>query len=407
MHRKRLVGVVLLVLLLGTVLAACGDDDDTTAGNTGATTETTAASGGGASFTLEEPMSVLLLAEKKGESPAAIPEYYEAATLAIEDLNAAGGVGGKDVAFEQIPAPLDPAKANAALLQAVDKDPTVIVGFPASAQVVAIGPTVERSGIPTFFISTAGANKNQKWGFSIRPRNASAAADVATYAVKELGAKKIGLICVNNPFGTQGCAGAKDAATKAGAQIVAERTNEATATDMTEQVLAMKSAGADAVLDFNFPNPLGVAANQMVDNGLDTPHLDGASSEIAVLSGAVKGKAAEKLYGVDDCWPKADTRKIAQDFVAKYQQKFGHLPNYAAAEVYDAIMLSAKAVEEAKSTDHDKVQQAIKGMEYEGICDPAYKSDSEQVLNHVSVIVNFPGGEPTIVKKLEVPDPNA
>lgn len=402
MRHTRLVALSLLLVSV-LVIAACGSDNKKS--ESGGATTTTAKSSG---FTLSEPMKVILLAEKKGESPAAIAEFFEAAQLAVDDLNAKGGVGGKDVAFEQIPAPLDPAKANQALLQAIDKKPTVMVGIPASAQLVAVAPTVERSGIPMFYLSTAGAAQIQsKWGFYIRPRNSEAAAKITEYAIKELGTKKLGLICVNNPFGTGGCAGAKDAASKNGAQVVAERTNEATASDMTEQVLAMKSAGADAVLDFNFPNPLGVAANQMVDNGLDIPHLDGASAEISVLSGAVKGKAAEKLYGVDDCWPKGDSRTQAQDFVTNYQKKYNHLPNYAAAETYDAIMLSAKAVTEAKSTDPAKVQEAIKGMTYEGICDPAYKADSQQVMHHRSVIVNFPNDEPKVVKEFEVPDPKA
>jgi branched-chain amino acid transport system substrate-binding protein len=407
MRRRRLLGLVVLVVLLGTLLAACGDDDDdTTAGGTTATTE--ASGGGGDSFTLDEPMKVVLLAEKKGESPAAIAEFFEAASLAVDDLNADGGVGGKDVEFQQIPAPLDPVKANQALLQAVDAKPTVIVGIPASAQLVAVAPTVEKSGIPTFFLSTAGAAQGEAhWGFYIRPRNAGAAAAITEYGIKELGAKKLGLICVNNPFGTVGCQGAKDAASKNGAQIVAERTNEATATDMTEQVLAMKSAGADAVVDFNFPNPLGVAANQMVDNGLDVPHLDGASAEISVLAGAAKGKAAEKMYGVDDCWPKGETAKQAQDFVTNYQKKFNHLPNYAAAEVYDSIMMTVEAVKAVKSTDATKVRDQLAKMTYEGICDDAYKADSQQVMHHKSVIVNFPNNEPKVVKEFEVPDPNA
>lgn len=402
--RRRRVLALGVSLLLVVALAACGGDDEEEATTEGDTTTTEA--GGAASFTLDEPMKVILLAEKKGESPAAIAEYFEGATMAIEDLNADGGVGGMDVEFEQIPAPLDPAKANAALLQAVDKKPTAIVGFPASAQVVAIAPTVEKSGIPTFYISTAGVGgEKPTWGWTIRPRNTAAAAEVATYAVEELGAKKIGLICVNNPFGTQGCAAAKEAAEKAGADIVAERTNEATATDMTEQVLAMR--GADAVIDFNFPNPLGVAANQMVDNGIDIPHLDGASAEIAVLSGAVKGKAAEKLYGVDDCWPPADDRPEVKEWVERYEAKFGHRPNYAAAETYDAFMLLAEAVKKAQSTEPDALREAINELTYEGICDPAYKADAQQVLHHRSVIVNFPNGEPTVKKEFEVPAPTS
>ena len=56
--------------------------------------------------------------------------------------------------------------------------------------------------------------------------------------------------------------------------------------------------GADAVLDFNFPNPLGVMSNTLVANGVNVPHVDGASASIIAGAKVVQGPAATNLNGV-------------------------------------------------------------------------------------------------------------
>ena len=396
--------VVAIVVALAVVVAGCGKNDNKKAKK--GTTATTAAAG---ALTLDQAMKIVLLAEKKGESPAAIPNFFDGASLAIADLNAKGGVGGRPVDMKTIPAPLDPARAENALLQAFDEKPAGIIGLPASAQVVPLAPKITTGGVPVILLSASGtafkgAQAQGSWAFSIRPRNSGVATDVGRFVMDDLKAKKIGLICVNNPFGTTGCDAAEKIVKDKGGEILARRTNEASATDLTEQVLAMK--GADAVIDFNFPNPLGVVANQLVQNGVKAKHADGASSGLAVASGSVKGEAATNLYGVDDCVPTEDSRAVASEFSKAFKAKNGYDPDYAAAEAYDSVMLLAEAVKHERSTDPSKVATALRSLTYEGLCDPNYKSDSEQILHHQSYFLTFTAnGERKVVRRFTVPDP--
>lgn len=388
--------VITAALLVG---AACGVGNEETTATTRSGAATTEAA------SLASPVKIVLLAEKKGESQSAVPYYFDGASLAVEQLNAKGGVGGHPVEFQQIRTPLDPAGANSALLSGLDAKPSAIIGFPASAQVTPLIQKIATSGVPVIMFATAGEALTQvtfpNSAFTIRPRNAGIAAEVARYAIDELGAKKIGLICVDNPFGTLGCDSAAQVAKDKGAEVVNRVTNSPTATDMTQQVLAMK--GADAVLDFNFPNPLGVAANQLVENGIDVPHLDGASSGIAILSGAVRGKAAENLYGVDDCVPAQDPG--AKAFVDAFSAKYGYVPNYAAAEAYDAVMLIAEAAKKARSAAPKAIEDALRSLSYKGVCE-SYRADSQQVLHHSSVITTYAAdGTAKIVKKFAIPGP--
>ena len=276
--------------------------------------------GAGAAAKKTPAVKVILLAETKGESANAVPYYADGMGMAAEEL-------GSKVEYSRIAAPLTPDAAQTALLQAIDQKPNAIVGFPASSQVIALQPTIEKSGIPTFPLSSgeqtvATGPSGAPNMFLIRPVDTLIAKAEAEYAIKDLKAKKIGLQCVENATGVNGCNAAKKViAQNKGVTVFAERTNSIAATDLTEQARAMN--GADAILDYNFPNPLAVMSKQLVDNGVNVPHIDGASAGIIANAGAVTGEAATNLKGVDDCVPTVDKRPKVKKWVASYTSKYG------------------------------------------------------------------------------------
>lgn len=350
-------------------------------------------------------VKIILLAETTGESAQAVPYYANGAQMAADEL-------GAKVEFSRIPAPLTPAAAETAFNQALDQDPDAIIGFPASSQTIAISETIKQSGVPFFSLSSGeqlvknGPNGGKSI-FLIRPVDTLVATAETDYVLNDLKAKKIGLLCVDNATGVNGCNAAKKVIdTKKNVEIVAERTNSTTATDLTEQATAME--GADAILDFNFPNPIGVFAQQLVDNGIDVPHVDGASAGIAVASGSVTGEAATNLNGVDDCVPTVSKNSKVKKWVADYESEFGSTPppNYSAAQSYDTVKLIAAAAKKAGSTAPAKLIKAIAAINYKGIC-ADYKADNLNVLQHTADLTKFSSEGKVSVKKVLTFEPGA
>ena len=168
-----------------------------------------------------------------------------------------------------------------------------------------------------------------------RPRKAT------EYACKEQKLKKIGILAVNLPFGTDSAELAKKEAAKCkGCEIVTTQTNGFSDTDLTQQVLAFKDAGIDGIIAFDYPNPFGVFVKQMQDNGLTIPILGGASLGLAVDSKAITD--ASKLVIIDDCVPAVEKSKTAKTFVKAYEKEFGYTPNYVSGQAYDAVTLAAR-----------------------------------------------------------------
>jgi branched-chain amino acid transport system substrate-binding protein len=409
------------IALLTSVLlfaAACGDDDDTDAtSSTTAAPNTTEVGGSGttaaSTFTLDEPVKFVLLAETKGESSFAIPNFADATQLAIDEINEAGGIGGHEVEYDRVAAsPTDVAMAKTALREGIDKDPTVMFGLPAANVAKPLAGDIKASGIPFFFLFSDPSlyvggpeSVNNDKAFVMRPSNATVAVDVATWATKERGFKRIALLCVDGPTGQVGCDTAEETVKANGGEVVARERHGPADTDTTAQVQAIGAADPDVVLTFPFPNVLGVFANQMSGNGFDVPIMGGVAQGMMVDAGVVKGDTATLLTGFDDCVPAADERPAVKEFVQKFQDRFGYRPNWAAAEAYDAIYIAKAAIEAAQSTDPDDVAAAVKSIEHEGMCDPAYRADPGNALNHNQDIVTWDSsGNPTLVKRNVLPD---
>jgi branched-chain amino acid transport system substrate-binding protein len=408
------------ITAMAALAAACGDDDDDGAG--GATTAagaattaapttgasgttaapaTTAASGGPSTTTaaleLTEPVSIVGLYETTGESAAGQPYFADGGQMAIDEINAAGGVGGHPITYERIVTPLDTAGTDTATLEGLDKKPTVLVGLVSSNQVIAeakkIGeakqPAILFSAAPQGFKDYAGeGGVGNDYVFVYRPRNDDVAAAQAQYVLDTFKPTKVALQCVNNPFGTLTCDVWNTVLKDAGVEVVAQEKNEQGDTDLSAQVLAIKEADPDLIMDVNFPNPLTVFANQLVENAVTIPHFDGASAGFSFLSGQLDAAARDLLYGAEDCVPTVQQ----PEWTAKYKAKFGRDPNYAAAETYDAMYMVKDAVERAGSTDPEKVQDALEQLDYKGVC-TTYKADAGNGLHHQVVITNYKGGQ--------------
>jgi branched-chain amino acid transport system substrate-binding protein len=211
-------------------------------------------------------------------------------------------------------------------------------------------------------------------------------------------------LCANLAFGTQGCDAAAAQIEKNGGEVVARETNETTDTDLTAKVIALNNANPDAVIAFTFPNNLVVLYNQAADNGLDVPIFGGSSAGLII--GAVDDAARANAWGTDDCVPSTDPETA--DWKAEYEEKFGKTmtgSGYNIAESYDTIMLFAEAIKAAGSAEPQAIADALRELEYDGICTD-YKADAGQGLHHSTDVVQFDAdGLAQSVTQVEVPAP--
>ncbi len=405
------------------IIAACGSDKDkssattaaaqttaaataTTAGSaatTAAATETTAGSAqtteaAGGDFKLDQPVKIVgIISDPGGADTNAVPDFNNAIRLAVDEINAAGGIGGQQVSYEAIETPATGDAVINSFNLAVEKKPTVILGPVSSTALLAIAQRVDQTGIPLIHTTTEpkaahDGEAGSKWIFSNRPSNEGAAKLAVDYTVEELGAKKLGLMYVNTSFGTSGSTAQKAEAAAKGAEIVADQSFEFNATDLTSAALAM--SGVDAILDWGTPATMGLAVNTLAQQGLEKiPHVGSGSIGFSFFTKIV-GDASllEGMLGVVDCNPAGDDSAVTKKFVAAYNAKYGSDPSYAAAEQYDSVMMIAKVIEAKKSADPDAIRDGLENLKgFEGTC--ATYTQNNGRLNHSSVVAKFVDGK--------------
>jgi branched-chain amino acid transport system substrate-binding protein len=321
-----------------------------------------------------------------GEAAVAFNYFDDGAKLAVRDLEKQG----YNVRYERIPSSATLASsAEQAFLAASAKNPDAYISLAAGNVLIPVGPKVAATDLPFFALSspTEAVKSGPSGGdnmFLLRPLNEQSYSKllqfVCTDLKKQLKLKdvKIALAVVNAPIGTVADQTVKkEISDYKNCDVVTTQTNAVTATDMTQQVLAIKNSGANVVVVGNFPAPLGVLVNQLRQNGVSIPVVSTTSLDIAVTtSGSITNY--DNLWNMDDCAPDVDTDKKAKKFVKDFNAEFGVTPNFLSALVYDAFFITAKAVEKV-GHDPVKITKEIAATDYDGVCD--YTNDKNNVLS--------------------------
>lgn len=358
-------------------------------------------------------MKLVLLAEVKGESSVAADYYVNGVNLAVEEINAAGGIGGQPIELQRFAAsPLDPQATNAAVLSGLDENPSAMIGLVAGgSQVQASAANIERGEVPVLVTappdldSRYGGKGGSEFAWFMSPYTLDVAEAGTRFLIEELKLAEIGLMGTNETYGATSLAGSKIALDAAGQTPVAERTYPPTATDLTEQVLAMKDA--DGVVNWGYPNPVAVQLTQFEQNGLRIPTLTGATGEVVVNSGMAKGAAISQLYGIFPCNPTGSDEPKLQAFAQAYQARFGTEANSLTAIAYDAVYTIKAAIEHAGSADPGAINKALGEVTVEAgvVCASRYRADGSHAMAHETSVSSYrEDGSSTVVKVYELPD---
>jgi len=294
--------------------------------------------------------------------------------IAVEEINAAGGILGKQVEVVVEDTSGVPEKGIAAFERLASKEGVVaITGEAHSAVCTAVGPVAQKYDIAFVAAecwSDAVTAALMPQVFRITVAN-SLVYSVAADWVKEAGFKNIAIIAENSDWGF----GVIDVFTKnlesTGAKITSF-TAERTVSDFTPQLLQLKRAdpkpdlivagftGSNLLLMLRQAADLGVAPST------DTAIFAAGSDALEPEFWNVVGEGGVGVIANPAGLPgKPDTEK-SRAFAKAFEAKFNRPPNAVAMEGYDGLMVVAEAIKKAGNTDRKAVQDAMRSVEWEG-----------------------------------------
>jgi branched-chain amino acid transport system substrate-binding protein len=332
----------------------------------------------------------------------AIPRIYvDPTTMAVDEINAAGGVNGHQLVLDKIDSGFTPATAITAVNKAVSDKASVIIGIPVTPQVQAVKKVIDQAKIPLLQLSIGDEDSylgdsgtgGSKYSFRIGDANSTQVKAATKFAVDELKAKKVGLLAdidssksVKDTFESE--------LKSSGGTLGSERTFALTATDLTNEVLAMK--GSDAVIAWSYPNSQALALKQLQQNGLKVPVIGSQSAGNVFSNSLVPAAMFQYLYGAATCNPVDDTRPSVATWLSSFKAKFNWTPDQSSAEAYDAVKIFAEVFGKANGAD---LLPSLQSLNYtSGVCAAAYKADSKGNTVQTALVIGYSTGSAKTVK---------
>lgn len=279
--------------------------------------------------------------------------------LALAEVNAKGGVLGKQMELVAE----DDQTTNPGVVLAFSRlvnrgDCTAYLGSIRSTQVHAMSPDIVKAGKPVMFGGTDPklTHLGNRWLFRCRPNDGYSARVIADFAVNGLKKQKVAIVYSTDTFGTGGQTSLVGSLDKLGVKPVLLQGYTNNQPDYTPVVLAVRQSGADVVTSyFTFENDCAVFARQLKQLGVTAPWIGSATTGSPVTI-KLAGATMNGSYAVADF--NEDANPEAKAMVAAYRKQFNNeTPDFG--WTYDAVTILAKAINDAGSTDPEKIRSAI------------------------------------------------
>jgi len=295
--------------------------------------------------------------------------WRDGVEVAISALNAKGGIMGRKADLVVEDNRSEPQEAVTVYRKMISSDNVnVFASGCVSAGNFAAAPLVVRAEIPMVLCSILPQQPEQvKWAFTTIPPPRFEVETRLEFLKTKTQVKKIGVLHDPSPYANAQKAAAEKEAADYGLEIVGIEQYNTDDADLSVQIQKMYAAGARAILKIGLGGTTLTAAKNIKQLGLDMIMLT-SLEDIAVFR-PVAEVLGDKFYFVAspsqvyDALPAGALKAEIGKFLTPWRAKYGDRdPNWA-GRGWDAIMLTAAAVEKAKAIDGPKLRDALETMD--------------------------------------------
>ncbi len=345
-----------------------------------------------------EPIKIGLVTALSGQSALAGEAITRGLTVAIEEVNARGGLlGGRKLELVRRDDEGNPAKGVTAARELIYKEKvTVLFGGLDTPVSVAIVQMTNQEKIPFMgpwaagtAVTKNGANPN--FAFRVSAVDEIVDRGMVGYAQKTFKSARPGMILVNNAWGESNEKGLTAALAAKGLKAAGVEKFEANDVDVVPQLTRLKAAGADTLFLVGNVGPSAQVVKSLDRMGWKVPvvsHWGPAGGRFTELA----GPSAKNVHFVQTYSffgrQNAVGEKLIKALMAKYPDIKGAddiTPAVGVANAYDGLHLAALAIARAGSTDGDAVRQGFYRIDrYEGLIKTYVKPFSPEVHDALS-----------------------
>lgn len=329
----------------------------------------------------QEQVKIGLVAALSGDSALSGESITRGMTVAIDEINAKGGVlGGKKLVLVRRDDESNPAKGQLAARELIEKEKVAVVfggiDTPVSMSLINVMSELKTPYMGVWAAGTGitNNNKNPNYMFRVSAVDERVDAGMLKYAQDKFKSKRPGSMLVNNPWGDSNMKGLEKAAAALNITLAGQEKYNTNDMDTTAQLTRLKNAGADSII---LVGNTGVAAQVMKS-------LDRMNWNVPVVSHwGISGGRFDELAGprykdvvfVQTYSFFGKQSPVGDKVIAELKKRYPEIKGVndivapvGTANAYDATMLAALAINKAGSTNGEKIREAFYEIpEYKGL----------------------------------------
>ena len=287
---------------------------------------------------------------------------HHGVVLAVEELNAAGGVLGKKLELVVEDNQTKAGESATAVKKLISRDKVIaLIGEVSSSRSLEAGPVAQQAKIPMIAPAATNPEVTKKGDYIFRvcfidPFQGTV---MAKFAQGDLKVKNVAIISsVSNAYSVGPAKFFRETFTAGGGTIPVEQKYSEGDKDFRAQLTAVKAAGVDAVFVPGYYTESALIVRQARDLGITVPFLGGDGWEdeqlLKIAGDALNGCYYSTHFSAENNDPAVAT------FVEKYKKRWnGEVPGAFSALGYDAIYVLIDAIKRAGTTDGPKLRDAL------------------------------------------------
>jgi branched-chain amino acid transport system substrate-binding protein len=287
-----------------------------------------------------------------GASPHYGKVMSSGAQLAVDEINAAGGIDGKPLRLiveDHKSGSAQAAVAGMNRLVDIEGVPAVLPSF--STVTLATMPIGDQKKI--LMINGGGVSAQtvgtSPYMLNIRSMASDLAGGIANRAAEQ-GAKKLAQIAIKSEFGDATIAATTKAWEALGLKMVAAEQFQADAANIDTQVAKLRASQPDAIANWPTTPQAGLAVKRIRELGMKQPIY---CMEWTAEDSKVAGRYAEGVEVVTDYFSATDENPWSKRFAEAYRAKYGEMPDFYAANYYEGVYVIAELIRRAKAKGGD------------------------------------------------------
>lgn len=322
--------------------------------------------------------------------------------LAIEEINAGGGVLDKKIQLEALDDKNDISEAVNAYNNLVSKQMVALLGTVTSKPSIAVAEIASEERMPMLTptgtaqaITTYGDNS-----FRVCFTDPFQGKTMGVFAAENLKVKNVAVIYDNSNDYSEGLAKSFIETVEAkGLTVVANESYGEADKDFRTQLTKIQAAQPEVLFIPDYYQKIALIATQAREIGFDKPMLggDGWDGVLEVLDSSNK-KVVDNCY-FSNHYSVNDTDKLVSDFVTNFKAKYNETPNAFAALAYDSAYIMTNAIKSANSTDKEEIIKALKEMTFDGVTGHITFDENGDPIKSVSII-KLENGEASLDSKI-------